>query len=249
MSREAASIWLVIAAGSFLNAAEPSVLGDSRANARTGVAAGFVDASAEAWVDRRSGEGEHADSPFAARQEASEGPNWLLDAMRRETGEAPATLEELLREARRGGPRAGVVPARAKRPPERPMSNPFADYLASWMTPEDYALLQVRNERDASHESAGRVSTNTLRAQGSQDTNPFIAAQQVAQENGGKRATDTHPVAPRTASPEAAPGLPPAPAPAPAVVPVAPSVQEQPPSGWTPAADNDKKYFPQLNRF
>src|SRR5690606_37227096 len=138
-----------------------------------------------AWVDRRSGEGGPADSPYAPRQEASEGPNWLLDAMGRETGEAPATLEELRREARRGSPRAGGVPAPAKRAPQRPASNPCANYMASWMTPEDYALLQVRNERDSPHLTADRVSTVTLRVRGNQDTNPFIAAQQVAQENGG----------------------------------------------------------------
>jgi len=177
--------------------------------------------------------------------EGSASENWLLDAASPRAGRAPESLHDLIREAREEGrPRGKQTNARSRAP--EPVPNPFAGYLAEWMTSDDYTLLVAgsREKADGSGIAAARVRPPAARALGAPgEQNPFVTAQEKLETTA--KTVSAPVVAPSVAPTAPAPRLA-APLDAAGVIPPEP----EPRGSWQPSgAAEEKKYFPQLNRF
>lgn len=250
MRRSAASIWTAIAVGSVLNAAEPTRPAAPEGSARSGTPTGFVDLTAAPSAETDGAARPFTESVYDPQQRSdARGPTWLLDAMNRHTDAEAATLDDLIREARERPNRAGQSRNIDEREAAAPRANPFAGFMASWMTPKDYALLQVEiapaSGDSARHEHDRRVSNGLLRNRRAEAQNPYLAAQQPSREQTPEKPLVAPPsLAPSSPATPASPPLLPTPVRATTPVPDPPDR-----SGWQPASSEDKKYYPQLNRF
>lgn len=208
-------------------------------------------------------------APSSKSSSSGRGGNWLVEAMSKPAGAVdsaasndPLSASDPTKPSSPNDPLAiAAAPPDSRsavtaKPDTAPTANPLKDYMATWMTPKDYALLKPKTST---------TSTTSADSLGSLDGTPRAESgaklANGGQANGGKEKRvnpyleSVNPApAPKSATNDAqlAPPLtlvPPTPTAQPAP---GPNLQAPPPDSKTPAPfrpANDSKYFPQLKRF